>query len=248
MTTPELMSFVEQTYPLINKVGGAYYFTPETLAYGKSIGLNGLQFYFGGRGGVLGDVEEPVVTSAFAYFAPSMVKKFWDGAKQVLPPRQIAREHFTCAHEFGRNLIGPIEGLVDFNELCAKVRFTIDPAGLALYAGLAAEPMPADPQAAAYQNIMVLREFRGSAHIIAILGSGLDIHVADAISSPENIKVHGYPEDALPIPTDEEREIMKRADALTNELTAKAYAILTPQERERFTETLINIASELPAT
>lgn len=246
MANPELIAFVEQTFPLINKVGGAYYFTPETLAHGKSIGLNGLQFYFGGRGGVLGDVEEPVVTSAFAYFAPSMVKKFWDGAKAVMPPRQIAREHFTCAHEFGRNLIGAIEGLVEFNEIAAKVRTTIDPAGLALYAGLAGEPMPADPQAAAYQHIMVLREFRGSAHIVAILGSGLDIHVADAISSPENIKVHGYPEDALPVPTDEERAIMRRADALTNELTAKAYAVLTATERQHFATTLRNIAEELP--
>ncbi|MDD2817400.1 MAG: hypothetical protein PHN51_01230 [Candidatus Nanopelagicales bacterium] len=246
MANPELIAFVEETYPLINKVGGAYYFTPETLAYGKSIGLNGLQFYFGGRGGVLGDVEEPVITSAFAYFAPSMVKKFWDGAKAVMPPRQIAREHFICAHEFGRNLIGAVEGLVEFNAIATKVRSTIDPAGLALYAGLAGEPMPADPQAAAYQHIMVLREFRGSAHIVAILGSGLDIHVADAISSPENIKVHGYPEDALPIPNDEERAIMEEANALTNELTAKAYATLTPLEREHFVATLTNIANRLP--
>ena len=246
MANPELIAFVEQTYPLINKVGGAYYFTPETLAHGKSIGLNGLQFYFGGRGGVLGDVEEPVVTSAFAYFAPSMVKKFWDSATAVMPPRQIAREHFKCAHEFGRNLIGAVEDIVEFNEIATKVRSTIDPAGLALYAGLAGEPMPVDPQAAAYQHIMVLREFRGSAHIVAILGSGLDIHVADAISSPENIKVHGYPEEALPIPSDEERAIMDGANALTNELTAKAYATLTPLEREHFVATLTSIANRLP--
>ena len=81
---------------------------------------------------------------------------------------------------------------------------------------------------------------------MAILGSGLDIHVADAISSPENIKVHGYPEEALPIPSDEERAIMDGANALTNELTAKAYATLTPLEREHFVATLTSIANRLP--
>ena len=247
MANSDLIAFVEQTYPLINKVGGAYYFTPETLIYGKSLGLNGLQFYFGGRGGVLGDVEEPVVTSAFAYFAPAMVKKFWDSATAVMPPREIAREHFKCAHEFGRNLIGTVEGLVEFNEIATKVRSTIDPAGLALYAGLAGEPMPADPQAAAYQHIMVLREFRGSAHIVAIVSTGIDIHAADVISSPEHSKVHGFADGELPNPTAEDRECMKRADSLTNELTAKAYAVLTPIEREHFTTTLTNIANQLPA-
>jgi hypothetical protein len=246
-TNPELLTFVETTYPLINRIGGAYYFTPDTLRHGKERGLNGLQFYFGGRGGVLGDAEAAVVQSAFAYFSPSMVEKFWNSAKAIMPPRQIAREHFACAHAFARANLTEVEGLAHFNALAEKVISTIDPSGLALYAGLASEPLPLDPIDRAYQLVMVLREFRGSAHIVAIIASGITTRVADAIVSPHYFKTHGWNEGEDTDVTDDDRAAMNQADAFTNELVARAYEVLTPQERTQFAATLVAIAEALPA-
>jgi len=247
-TSPELLAFVETTYPLINKIGGSYYFTPETLRRGKELGLNGLQFYFGGRGGVLGDVEPAVVQSAFAYFSPSMVEKFWNSAKAIMPARQIAREHFACAHVFARANLGAIEGLDHFNALAEKVVSTIDPSGLALYAGLASEPLPINPIDRAYQLVMVLREFRGSAHIVAILASGITPRVADAIVSPQYFRTHGWNEGEGADVTDEDRVAMSQADAFTNVLVARAYEVLSAQERKDFAVALTAMAEATPVT
>jgi len=246
-TNPELLAFVETTYPQINRIGGSYYFTPDTLRHGKELGLNGLQFYFGGRGGVLGDAEAPVVESAFAYFAPSMVKKFWDSAKAIMPARQIAKEHFICAHAFAKANFSTIPGLPHFNALAEKVIATIDISGLALYAGLVSEPLPTDAVARAYQLIMVLREFRGSAHIVAIIASGITPRVADAIVSPQYFKTHGWSEGEDMLVTDDDRTAMQQADAFTNVLVARAYEVLTPQERIEFAATLTLITEALPA-
>ena len=68
MTTPE--ELVATTASTVNGLGARFYFDPSTLAKGKELGLDGFRFYVLGRGGVLGDVESAVITSAFGYFNP----------------------------------------------------------------------------------------------------------------------------------------------------------------------------------
>ena len=51
--------------PKTADIGSAFYFHPDTVATAKSLGLDGFRMYFLGRGGVLGDVEPAVVSSAF---------------------------------------------------------------------------------------------------------------------------------------------------------------------------------------
>ncbi len=65
MRTPE--EFMATAHPTIGTLGFAFYVVPETLERGKALGLDGFRFYFLGRGGVSGDVEAPVVKSAFGY-------------------------------------------------------------------------------------------------------------------------------------------------------------------------------------
>ena len=80
MTPEELVS---TTAAKINSLGAIYYFDRATIAHGKEhLDLDGMRFYFIGRGGVLGDVEAPVVTSAFGYFAPAVVDKMWNTSKK----------------------------------------------------------------------------------------------------------------------------------------------------------------------
>ncbi len=99
MDAEDLVSVV---CPRIGDLGWAFYFIPETLKVGRSLGLDGLRFYFLGRGGVLGEVEAPVVVSAFGYFAPSLVSKMWNSAREICPPRDAAQAYMTCCAELGR--------------------------------------------------------------------------------------------------------------------------------------------------
>ena len=84
--------------PMIADIGSAYYFVPNTLDAGKERGLGGYQFYFLGRGGVLGDVDPEVVTSAFGYFHPDLVTKIWNKARDTMDPREGARLHLSLIH------------------------------------------------------------------------------------------------------------------------------------------------------
>ena len=59
-------------------IGSAFYFHPDTVAKAKSLGLDGFRMYFLGRGGVLGDVEPAVVSSAFGYFEPGLLAHMWN--------------------------------------------------------------------------------------------------------------------------------------------------------------------------
>jgi hypothetical protein len=81
---------------IIRDTGWAHYFAPATLARGGELGFDPLQFHVIGRGGVLGDVEASVVRSAFGYFNPAVIEKAWNGGRQVMAPRDAAREHMAC--------------------------------------------------------------------------------------------------------------------------------------------------------
>src|ERR1700722_11673382 len=135
MTLDELVADV---CPTIGSLGAKFYFTPETTARGKELGLDGFRFYFLGRGGVLGDVEAPVVKSAFGYFEGSLVAKIWNSAKERarVTPRQAGQAFVGASQDFGRRHFSSVAGLDGFCAAAEAVVAVVDPAGLALYAAL----------------------------------------------------------------------------------------------------------------
>ena len=62
----DALELVHQTSGLIGAAGAAFYFAPATIARGQELGLDRVQFYGLGRGGVLGDVEPNVTISPAA--------------------------------------------------------------------------------------------------------------------------------------------------------------------------------------
>ncbi|MFA7323295.1 MAG: hypothetical protein WC005_02950 [Candidatus Nanopelagicales bacterium] len=234
----QLEPFINEASPVIGRLGGAFYFTPETLGRGRELGLNGLQWYYIGRGGVLGDAEWPVIASAFGYFSLRMVNKFWNSARAVLAPREGGRLYLECCRDFGRKHYADVEGLSTFCSAAERVIAAVDIEGLALFAGLSSEPLPDDLPGRAQQLLAVLREHRGSVHLLAIVGVGLTAHLADAVRSADNHKLHGYEPEEMPVPTDADRALMVKADELTDQLVAKPYAVLTDVERDAFLKTL----------
>lgn len=229
MDTDEVIA---ATAPTVYTMGSAYYFDPATLARGKEAGLDGFRFYFLGRGGVLGDVEAPVVASAFGYFEPGLVKSMWDSAREVMAPREAARLHLDCAHRYGMAHFGDVAELPEFCAAAEAVVAAADPAGLALFAGFLGEPLPEEPPARAMHLIAVLRELRGSVHLLAVVASGVSPRMAHYLRRPNDFGLFGWGEDQVPQVEEEDRRALERADALTDRLMGPAYGVLDDFGRE----------------
>ena len=229
MTPAELVRHVS---PTIGSVGAAFYFNPATLARGKELGLDGFRFYALGRGGVLGDVEPSVIQSAFGYFNPELVRKIWTSAREVVPPRQAAADYMSCAGAVGETKLGAVEGLDAFNAAAEKVIAAVDLSALALFAGIISEPKSDEPAARAMQNMAVLRELRGSVHLVAIAAQGLSAELAHRIKRPADIATFGWEEGVEP--TDSDRAKWDAAEALTDQLLEAPYSVLDDVEAQAF--------------
>jgi hypothetical protein len=224
MTPDEL---IDEVCPTIRDLGWAYYFAEETGERATELGLDMFSFYFIGRGGVLGDVEAPVALAAFGYFEPGLFHSMWEAGRAVLDPRAAGREYFLCAAEHGRRTLGAIgEPLGSFCAAAERVNAAAQDWALPLYAGIRAEPMVEDLPGRAMQQLAVLREFRGSAHLLALRAVGLDPLVAHAISRPNDLSMFGWPSDAAPLVTDAHRRLREEAEALTDRIVRPAYAVL----------------------
>jgi hypothetical protein len=234
MTALEPGDIMRATQP-IYLIGSAFYFSPDTIEFGKQqLGIDGFRFYFLGRGGVLGDVDADVVRCAFGYFEPGLLRKMWESAieRSSIGPRDTARAYLACAHDFGRARFGGLPGLDAFVEAATQVIGAVEGASLPLFVAARAEPVPADAPAAAMHQAVVLRELRGSAHLLALAASGLDSSVAHAVKRPTELELFGYTADTAPPVTDADRAAWRRAEQLTDDLLAPAYATLTAAQAE----------------
>ncbi|MGB9347578.1 MAG: hypothetical protein WCA90_16220 [Ilumatobacteraceae bacterium] len=224
------LEIVQQTAPTINEAGNRFYFHPDTLARGKELGLDGFRFYFLGRGGVLGDVEPAVVVAAFGYFSPGVVEAIWSSAKQIMAPREAARAYLACADHFGTEKLDGLDVLDAFNDAAETVVAAVDRSALPLFAGIAAEPLPEHPAARAYRNVCILRELRGSVHLLTIVASGLAPSVAHAIRRPDDVTSFGW--ESVPEISDDARARLAVVDELTDRLLVPSIEVLTDAQRE----------------
>ena len=241
MTDEELLA---AACPPINRMGAAFMFAPPTVALGKSLGLDVFQFYGIGRGGLLGDVDPAVVHAAFGYFNPEFVRSLWSAAREHITPREAGLAYLDCAAEFGR---ARLAGL-DLDAFCAAagaVNDAADPVGLALYASVAAEPLVDDPPGRAGQLLHALRELRGSAHLAAIRAAGLSAKVAHCIKRPKEIAMFGWPDDGSIVITDQDRERLADAEAMTDTIVGPAYAVLDQAGRTALVDGLGAIKTAL---
>lgn len=224
-------SFAAEVSPAINSLGNAFYFAPETLARGKELGLGGRRFYFVGRGGTLGDVEWPMVASAFGYFNPAVVEQIWTSSQERVNPKEIGSAYVACSQDFGRAHFSDVAGLEEFCSAAEAIVDAVDPAGLALFAGLSAAPLAPDAPARAYQLVTLLREHRGSVHLLAVVAVGLDPKVAHAIRRPNDLELFGWTPEDIPPFGDVERHLLDEAEAITDRLVQRAFDVLDEDGR-----------------
>lgn len=235
MTSPlsddELLAAV---CPIIQKVGSAFYFTPESLARGAELGLDRGQWYFLGRGGVLGDVDASMVSSAFGYFNRAVVALMWNAGREKVAPSAAGAAFMEAAAEFGRARLAGIAGLDAFNASAEKVVAAADGDSLPLFVATAAMPLVDDAPGRAMQLLATLREFRGSAHLLAVRANGLTSKEAHFVSRPDDARMFGWSEQDVATVGDNHRTAMKAVEALTDRLVKPAYAVLDADERAAF--------------
>lgn len=233
--------YVSTASQIIGDLGAAHYFNSETLKVGRAHGLDGFRLYFYMRGGSLGDVEPEVVGSAFGYFSPPLLAKMWNSARERadLAPREAGRLQMTCAANLGRREFSSLPGLDAFCAAAEKVVAAGERAGLALFAAVAAEPLAADAPGRAMQLTVILREFRGSAHLVGVLAAGLDPKIAHGVRRPDFWAYFGYDEADQPQSSPEIEAAMAQSEALTVRIVTPAYAVLDATERQALLDGLV---------
>ncbi|WP_067835896.1 SCO6745 family protein [Nocardia lijiangensis] len=224
------MSVAAAVKKQVQELGGGFMFSRETKEFGHSTGIDG---FFGpytrGRGGVLGDVDSDVVTAAFGFFPAHSIRKAWESVP--MPAAKAADGYLAACQDFGRRKLADFDQAERLAQLLEVVVAAADPAGLPLFAGWRALPLPADAPARVAQLAHVLRELRGGLHLLAVRASGLTPLQAVLISGspfndgPGQARRYGWPEPFEEItPTIQDR--WQRAEALTDTLIAPAFAVL----------------------
>lgn len=231
--------------PTINVFGAAYYFTPETLQAGKNINLGGMEFYVQGRAGQMGNCDPDAVSAAFGYFKPALLKSILEAARAKVEPRVAGAAHLEACAALGRAKLASLPQLEAFVAVLEKVNDAADPDSLALYAAIRTETLASDAPGRAMQLIAILREFRGSAHLVALRAAGIKSSTAHFIKRPDMWKQFGYTEDEAPEVTDVELQKMAQAEKLTDSLVEPAYAVLTQDERKVLTDGLEAVKAAL---
>lgn len=235
MTNEELLS---TACPLIGELGAAFYFIPETMGVGKELGLRGMEFYVLGRGGQMGDTDGAAVAAAFGYFKSSFLRGVWEDAKSRVSPRTAGTAHLKCCADLSRARFSGLANLDSLVGALDAVNDAADADGLALYAAMKAEALAEDPAGRLLQLVALLREFRGSAHLVALRAAGIDSKTAHFIKRPDMWKNFGYGEDEAPTVTDTDHAKMKEAERLTDAIVAPAYGVLSDSQRSTLVDGL----------
>lgn len=223
----------------VNKLGSGFMMDGATFARAPEVGLDpGLAFYVIGRFGALGRVHADVVAAAAAFFEPAGVAGYWDGSVAKCDPAVAASLFYDCADAWGRAKLAGVANLERTAALAAKVVDAAMPAAAPLVVALRAQARSEDAAGRLVQLAFCLRELRMARHVVGVLAEGLT--PLEAILSggggEGNAKMFGWAE---PFPdTSALAERRARAEAITDQVHARDYAVLTDAERAELAEGL----------
>jgi hypothetical protein len=229
--------------------------------------------YFAGRAAPLGVVPAEVVDALFYNFAPGEVArhipKVW---RTTTPGAAIAARHRGCAAALRRILGDRVESpaFARAADLLVKAATSAPLEGRPMYAGLRAIPIPDDVVTRVFHASSLLREHRGDGHIAALMSErvgGLEAHVLLALDmdvpAEKFGRIHHLPAAQLRAViegmrdrgligddgwlTEAGRAVKQRVEALTDELAAKPYENLEPDELDELMTILEPFAALLRA-
>jgi len=254
-----------KTWRTLEPIHGLIYFAAEAFAAAESLGLPaGFGGYFALRGAALGAVPAEVVTATFFNFKPELVRETIPMAWSLASPEQYLTARFDAAGQALRRVLGDAaEGPVvaEAAELArvAATEATRWPEGRPLFAAQAAVDWPDDPLLVLWHSQNLLREFRGDAHIAALVAEGVDavesmvMHAASGdvpaialqatrgwsaeewMAGEERCRARGWLADDGSF-TDAGRDHRHWVEDRTDELSARAYLPLGEEKCARLRE------------
>jgi hypothetical protein len=215
----------------VSTIGSHFMLHGGTYARGGELGFAGLDFYVTGRGGVLGPVDADVVTAAFAWFEPAMVRANWQPERAS----EAALEFAQCAYRWADDkLAGADVDLARLGELAGRVAEGASPAGAPVFAAWRRLPLPESATALAIHHMNALRELRGGLHAGAALAAGLRPVEALLVKTPHMAPLFGWTEPYADVSGLAGQ--WQQAEEGTNRAIAPAFAVLDESERAELAE------------
>lgn len=164
------MDAVREASRAVNAAHLFIYLVPETAEEAAKLGVTDRgPAYFAFRSAAMGTVPWQVVLAAFYNFSPRAVRAM-EGVWDTASPERWQTARFAAADRALRRV-----GVSLTAEQIAEARSLIDPvvagadyAGKPLAAANASVALPSDPLVALWQQITVLREWRGDAHLTVL--------------------------------------------------------------------------------
>ena len=151
------------------------YFVPEAAEEYAAIGVEGRGAYFGSRAAPLGPVPHEVVLATFYNFAPRAVSAGMQGVWAVATPEALQAARNRAAQR-ALERVGPTmtpEQIAEARTIIDPVVAALDHAGKPLAAANAALALPSDAITALWQQVTVIREWRGDAHLAVLQFNGI---------------------------------------------------------------------------
>ncbi|MFI5898396.1 MarR family transcriptional regulator [Actinoplanes sp. NPDC051513] len=270
---PHPIAKIHRMFELVEPIATVTFSDVPTKAF-LALGMrNYWDGYFAGRAAPLGLASAEVVHAVFYNFADGEVARHipWVWAKTT-PQEAIAVRERGSATAL-RQRIGELAdspALARVAGLATRAALSAPTEGRVLYAGLRALDVPEEPVARLWHAATLLREHRGDGHNAALVAHGIggtEAHVLMALSlgmrAEEFDRIHHLPKaqlaavvdglrgrglvDAAGGFADAGRATRQRIDALTDELAAPPYDVLSADELDELIAGLEPIAAAVHA-
>lgn len=167
---------LRKLYARLDTLHAFVYFRPEAGLNFAAIGLEGMDAYFASRAAPLGEVGAEVVTATFYNFSPRAIAKAVPKVWGTATPELVIETRQRTAGEALRAMVGDaVDGpeVARAAELLHRVAEAATVPGRPLYAANAALPWPTEPHLELFHAITLLREYRGDAHVAALVLAGV---------------------------------------------------------------------------
>ncbi|HEV8065214.1 MAG TPA: hypothetical protein VGP46_10300 [Acidimicrobiales bacterium] len=267
-------SMARRMFELVEPIGVIPYAVDEPTEAMVPLGFtNYWDTYFAGRAAPLGLAPAEVVDALFYNFAPGEVArhipKVW---RTTTPEAAIAARQTGCVKALRRVLGARLEDrlFARATELLMRAATSAPCEGRPMYAGLRALPVPEDVAGRFFHAAALLREHRGDGHIVALMTEGvggLEAHVLLALGmdmpAEKFGRIHHLRAEQIGAVidgmrargliggdgwlTESGRAVKQRVETLTDDLAARPYECLRPDELGELIATLEPLAALLLA-
>jgi hypothetical protein len=268
-------SVARRMFELVEPIGVIPYSADEPNETMFALGFtNYWDTYFAGRAAPLGASCPPEVVDALFYnFAPGEVArhipKVW---RTTTPEAAIAARQAGCANALRRILADHVRtpAFARGTELLMKAATSAPVEGRPMYAALRAIPIPDDMVIRLFHAASLLREHRGDGHITALMSEGvggLEAHALFALGmdmpAEKFGRIHHLPPAQIAAVIDgmrdrgligedgwlseQGRAVKQRVESLTDDLAARPYESLEPEELDELVALLEPLAALLVA-